>query len=246
MAEYKPLYEWSLNEAVRNDERTLWRDSFKENCRCAMDIERAISEGYNLETYRLDVNADDIIEKYGFNRVNWVLANTIQEKMDDGRFSAENKAWAKRFHIPKDEVCWQFAVESHPGLTDIFVNQVRKAWQDLGLFDRSHCISEKDGEIDYTGKVLVLDPSTLKDEYKTPNDQLFLAKTGFGCSPNSRGRKVFGEFLKDGEKAHFMRSDFLGAIQEEYLPEWAQQKLTEMSGQESTEDETEEITMGGM
>lgn len=46
MAEYKPLYEWSLNEAVRNDERTLWRDSFKENCRCAMDIERAISEGY--------------------------------------------------------------------------------------------------------------------------------------------------------------------------------------------------------
>lgn len=246
MADHKPLYVWSLNEAIRNNERELWRENFKENCRCAMDIERAISDGYNLETYCLDDRADEIIEKYGFNRVNWVLANTIREKMDDGRFSDENKTWAKGFRIPKDDVNWQFAVESHPGLTDIFVNQVRKAWQELGLFDCSHCISERDGEIDYTGKVLVVDPSILKDEYKTPDDQLFFAQSGFGCSPNSRGRKVFGEFLKDGEKTHYMRSDFLGAIKDEHLPDWAREKLDAIMEHESQEDETEGMTMGGM
>ena len=246
MAEHKPLYVWSLSEAIRNNERDLWRESFKENCRCSMDIERAISEGYNSETYCLEDHADEIIARYGFNRVNWVLANTIREKMDDGRFSAENKEWAKGFRIPKDDVRWQFAVDSHPGLTDIFVNQVRRAWQELGLFDRSHCISEQSGEIDYTGKVLVVDPSILKDAYKTSGDQLFLAKSGFGCSPNSRGRKVFGEFLKDGEKTHYMRSDFLGAIKEEHLPDWAREKLDEIAGQESQENEAEGIAMGGM
>lgn len=246
MTEHKTLYEWSLSEAIRNNERKLWRDSFHENCACARAIEKAISTGYNLETFRLDVNAEDIIEKYGFNRVNWVLANTIREKLDDGRFSFENKAWAKGFRIPKDDVRWQFAVDSHPGLTNIFVNQVRKAWQNLGLFDRSHCISEKENEIDYTGKVLVLNPSILKDEYKTPDDQLFLAKSGFGCSPNSRGRKVFGEFLKDGEQTHYYRSDFLGVIDDNHLPVWAREKLNEMSEQEPQDDEAEGMTMGGM
>lgn len=246
MADHKPLYEWSLNEAIRNDERDLWRDSFKENCECARAIEDAISAGYNLETYCLEDRTDEIIKKYGFDRVNWVLANTVREKMADGRFSYKNKTWAKSIHIPQDDDRRRFAVKSHPGLTDLFVNQVRRAWQKLGLFDRSHCISEQSGEINYTGKVLVLDPSILKDEYKTPEDQLFFAKSGFGCSPNSRGRKVFGEFLKDGEKTHYYRSDFLGAIKEEHLPDWAREKLDTIMGHEQQENETEGMTMGGM
>lgn len=223
MAEYKPLYVYSLSEAVRNNERDLWRESYKENCDCARAIERAINENYRDNC--LNDCVQPIIEKYGFNRVNWVLANTALQKKEDGRFSEDNKRWARGFHIPHDDTNWHFSVESHPGLTNLFIGQARNAWQALGLLDRTHCISEKDGEIDYTNKVLVLDPSVLKDEYKTPDDQLFLAKGGFGCRPNSRGRKVFGQFLKDGEDTHFYREDFIGVIDEKHLPKWAAEKL---------------------
>lgn len=231
MSEHKPLYIWSLDYAVRSNERDLWRESYRENCDCARAIERAINENYRENC--LNDCIQPIIERYGFDRVNWVLANTIQEKQDDGRFSQENKTWAKKFYLPQDDVRWHFCVEAHPGLTNIFTNQARRAWQALGLFDASHCESEKDEQLDYEGKVLVLKGDVLKDRYKTPEDQLFLADGGFGCRPNSRGRKVFGKFLKDGEDTHFYREDFAGILKEEYLPDWAREKLNELQPEES-------------
>lgn len=233
MSEHKPLYIWSLDYAVRSNERDLWRESYRENCDCARAIERAINENYRDNC--LNDCIQPIIERYGFDRVNWVLANTIQEKREDGRFSQENKAWAKSFYLPQDDVRWHFCVEAHPGLTNIFTNQARRAWQALGLFDASHCESEKDGQLDYKGKVLVLKGNVLKDRYKTPEDQLFLADGGFGCRPNSRGRKVFGKFLKDGEDTHFYREDFAGILKDEYLPDWAGEKLNELQPPEESE-----------
>ncbi|MBO5016000.1 MAG: DUF3849 domain-containing protein, partial [Bacteroidaceae bacterium] len=174
--------------------------------------------------------AKDIIERYGYNRVNWVLANTIQRKDADGRLSQQNKEWANSFYIPDDEMRWHFEVDSHPGLTDLFVNRVRKEWQSLGLFDRSHCTDEND----YEGKLLVINPSTLKDQYKTPDFQLFFATSGFGCDPTKLGTAVYGFFLKDDEHTHFRRSDFIGVIKDECIPEWAQEKLQLM--QEASED----------
>lgn len=241
MAEHKPLYRWSLEDAVRNNEQELWRESYKENCDCARAIERAITDAYNYGQSCLDACAKPIIAQYGFDRVNWVLANTVQEKADDGRFSPENKAWAKQIYIPHEDVRWHFCVDSHPGLTDIFINEARKLWQELGLFDSRHC-EENNSEQEYTGKILVLKGDVLKDQYKTPEDQLFYAADGFGCSPHARGRKVFGEFLKDGEKTQFNRQDFIGVLKEEYLPEWAQEKLAELQ----PSDESDSMTMGGM
>lgn len=231
MSEHKPLYMWSLDYAVRSNERDLWRESYRENCDCARAIEQAINKNYRDNC--LNDCIQPIIERYGFDRVNWVLANTIQEKQDDGRFSQENKAWAKGFYIPQDDVRWHFCVEAHPGLTNIFTNQARRAWQALGLFDTSHCESEDEEQLDYEGKVLVLKGDVLKDQYKTPEDQLFLAESEFGCRPNSRGRKVFGKFLKDGEDTHFYREDFAGILKDEYLPDWAREKLNELQPEES-------------
>lgn len=243
MPEIKPLlYPYSLSEATRLDERDLWHASYKENCDCARAIEQAIAENYKDNC--LQDGTAPIISRYGFDRVDFVLAATIRENMSDGRFSSANKEWTKGFYIPKEDHRRDFCVGSHPGLTDIFLNQVRKAWDKLNLFDTSHCESEQTGEIDYTGKVLVLKHSVLKDEYKTPENQLFLAKGGFGCSPNSRGRKVFGEFLNDGEDTHFCREDFLGAIKEECLPDWAKERLSEIRS--AGETEADAMTMGGM
>lgn len=223
MADHKPLYRWSLQDAVTHNEVQDWRDSYRENCDCARAIERAIADQYHDNI--LENGTKDIIDRYGFDRVNWVLANTLQEKAHDGRFSQDNKRWAKGFFIPSDDVRWHFCVESHPGLTDLFINQTREAWQKLGLFDASHCSEDND----YAGKLLILKPSVLKDEFKASDYQLFYAESGFGCSPTASGRKVFGKFLKDGENTSFNRSDFLGVIKDECIPEWAAEKLAELN-----------------
>lgn len=230
---HKLLYRWSLKEADHLDERGLWRKSHKENCDCATDIERAIANAYDYKTSQLNDCTAPIIERYGFDRVNWVLANTVREKVEDGRISRDNKEWAKRFHIPQDDNRWQYCVNAHPGLTDIFINRVREAWQALGLFDHTHCV-ENDDELDYTDKVVVLRPEILKDEYKTPDYQLFYVTGGFGARPHSRGRKVYGRFLMDDEETFYNRDEMIGVLKGEFLPEWAAEKLQapeeEMSG----------------
>ena len=98
MQEHKPLYLYSREEALRHGERDQWRDSYRENCDCARAIERAIAENYHDN--RLEDCAGGILDRYGFTRVNWVLANTMQQKSYDGRFSEGNKRWARQFYSP--------------------------------------------------------------------------------------------------------------------------------------------------
>ena len=124
---------------------------------------------------------------------------------------------------------------------DGFISQAREEWDKLGLFDSESCI-ESDEPIDYAGKLLILSPNVLKDQYKTPEDQLFYATGGFGCDPTKMGRKVFGFFLKGGEETHFARGDFLGVIKDECIPDWAYDKLNEYEEYSGTEDEG----MGGI
>lgn len=238
MDEHKLLYRWPLEYAILHGEQTLWRESRQENCSCARAIEQSIWHHYHDN--RLESCAKSVIGQYGFDRVNWVLANTIQQNSHDGRFSAANRQWAQEYYFPKDDDNWRFAVTSHPGLTDLFTNQVRDAWKELGLFDASHCLPD-DHQQDYTDKVVVMDPRILKDQYKTPEDQLFLAEGGFGATPYTRGRMVLGTFLKDGVTTYFAREDIIGVLKEEYLPEWAREKLEQIRAQE-----TPGITMGGM
>ena len=62
----------------------------------------------------------------------YVLANTVQQKDWDGRISSDNKAWAKSIPIFENPDAWGtdrncfFVVNSHPGLTDLFVTRARK------------------------------------------------------------------------------------------------------------------------
>ena len=90
MGKYKPLYTWSKDAAKRSGQSDLWAESYNENCRCARAIERVIKMNYRDN--RLDSeSAKKVIDEYGHDRVNWVLANTVQMSHDDGRYSIENK-----------------------------------------------------------------------------------------------------------------------------------------------------------
>jgi hypothetical protein len=64
--------------------------------------------------------------------VNFVLANTLQMKSYDERFSVSNRAWGAKFFIPPDpNHNADFAVNSHPAVLDGFIQQARQAYQEL-------------------------------------------------------------------------------------------------------------------
>ena len=134
----------------------------------------------------------------------------------------------------------EFVLNSHPEIVNGLIDQYRRFYDSLNLFDKSRCV-EGSRDMDYQGKVLILNPSILRDECKTPYDQLFYANVGgFGCKPDNHG-KVMGTFLSDGEKTNFHREDFLGIIDEKYLPEWAKEKLAELES--PTEDQDDGMSM---
>ena len=73
-------------------------------------------------------------DEFGCERMLRVLANTVRQKDWDGRISRDNKAWAQTIPIYANPDGWgqdrnvYFVVESHPGLTDLFVTQARKEY----------------------------------------------------------------------------------------------------------------------
>ena len=214
----------SQENEKKYDEVDLWRESYKENVRCARAIEEAIRDNFDGKTLRQNC-AESIIEEFGFARVNFVLANTLREKNWDLRFSEDNFHWAKSIYVPREDTSWMFAVESFPAVVNGFCDQVRKAWRELGLYDRSHCVDMQEEQLDYRDKIVILRGEYFKDEFKAPENQLFLAESGFGCSPNARGQKVYGVFLHDLENACIQRSDIMGVAKDTCLPEWVHAQL---------------------
>ena len=164
-----------------------------------------------------------------------VLANTVQELSFDGRFHPDNKAWANRHYVPEDSehnAC--FVVRSHPAVLDGFITEYRKLVMGLGLFDQKHC--EPDSrEQDYTGKVLALSTDTLREACWSPQNQLWLAESGFGCSPTARGRSILCVCLGDGERTRWNRNEFVGILKDEFLPDWARENLKQYQTPENTQ-----------
>ena len=219
------LYLGSISEARRNNELEDWRMSHKQNILCKEAIEDAIRKGFDGMHLDQD-SAKSVIEEYGFKRVGWVLASTLQQKKDDGRFSPQNKEWAKTTFIPRSDRNHDFTVQSHPAVLDGFVSQFRKAQAELQMFDSSHCDTITGQELE--GKVLVMSPFTLKESYWAQENQLWLATGGFGCSPTAAGRAVYATCLGDGEHTRWDRNDFIGILREEHLPDWARESLEQI------------------
>lgn len=73
------IYPYSLEYAIKYNEREQWRESYQANCDCARAIESAINENY--DGFRLADGCEKaVLGEYGLDRVNWVLANTIHKK----------------------------------------------------------------------------------------------------------------------------------------------------------------------
>ena len=227
------LYPYSAEEASRRNELQLWRESFRANIACKEAIEAAIRRDFDGWRLKNDC-AKSVIAEYGFKRVEFVLSNTLQVLKEDGRFSRGNKEWSKRTFVPPGrDHNYQFSVSSHPAVLDGFVDEYREAVRELKMFDYTHCVPDS-SEQDYTGKVLVLSPQTLREECWKPEDQLWLALDGFGCGPKAIGRSIRSVCLSDGEETRWNRHDFIGILKDEHLPDWAMENLPRYRNQEET------------
>ena len=74
-------------------------------------------------------------------------------------------------------------------------------------------------------KIVVIRADVFKPEYQIATKQLQLCTGGFGAEPNSRGSACFCTNIYSGKEARYERSDILGVIEKDDLPDWARERL---------------------
>lgn len=109
-------------EAMRREQEKLEHGVRVE---CKEAIEKAVAEKFDGYTLLGDA-AEGVIRQYGKERVETVLANTITHLSHDGRFSPDNKEWAKSLVPSADWQTRDYLVTSHPAVLDGFTNQARR------------------------------------------------------------------------------------------------------------------------
>ena len=131
MKEITPVYPHSAAYAREHGALDVYRASHQANVACKQAIEAAIREHYRDNSLGRE-GALQVMEQFGLERVQYVLANTVRQKDWDGRISPDHKAWAKSISVHEDRNHWgndrnlDFVVASHPGLTELFTTQVRQ------------------------------------------------------------------------------------------------------------------------
>ncbi len=122
-----PVYPHTREYAQQNGEWEAHHRSRKANEACAQAIDKAINDShYDTFHYDLKTAARTVIEQFGIERVNWLLAGCIHNSHNDGRYSRSNQAWAEGFQIPGDRH-GGFFINAHPCVIDGFVDKVREA-----------------------------------------------------------------------------------------------------------------------
>lgn len=126
-----PVYRFPGAYARENGELELYRASNKANAACKEAIEKAISEHYYDSVLHKEA-VEQVAEQFGHERILYVLAITIRQKDWDGRFSADNKQWAKTIPVMENPDAWgmdrncYLAVNSYSGLVDLFTKLARE------------------------------------------------------------------------------------------------------------------------
>lgn len=128
-----PIYPHSVTYAQEHEELGAYFDSQKTNTACRDAIVQAISAHYHDNRLDSKEAVQQVVSQFGADRTLYVLAATVQAKDSDGRFSLQNKQWAKAFPVVEDIDSWgrnrttDFVVDAaHPGLVDLFLNQAKR------------------------------------------------------------------------------------------------------------------------
>ena len=123
-----PLYPHTAAYALEHGELEQYRASLQANIACKNAIEAAIRQHFD----GMHLNEAAVTE---------VVANTLQQKSWDERFSPSNKAWAAQFEIaaavrPDYDSRGAFVVDSHPAVLDGFTGLLRRECEKPSLYER--------------------------------------------------------------------------------------------------------------
>lgn len=80
---------------------------------------------------------------------------------------------------------------------------------------------------EYEGELVVIRPDILQRDKQTADYQLCYATGGFGCRAGAGGRAVFCRTVYDNREMRYDRTDVLGIIKPERVPDWAKERITE-------------------
>ncbi len=122
-----PVYPHTAEYAAEHNEVQQYRESMKSNISCKEAIEKAVYDNYDC--WKLDVKTvmAQVAAQFTPERVKFVLAATVQQKVFDERISGDNKTWAKEIPVPDEPNRCRYVVDRcHPGLTDLFVKKFRE------------------------------------------------------------------------------------------------------------------------
>lgn len=140
------LYPESRSYAATTGELDAYHQSQQLNTECADTIDKAIS-GCALEENRYDLRkaCRQVVAAYGYERPLWVLAQTVQQLIGDGRLSEDTHAWARDFTIPQEGRCF---VTTHPILLESFISQLRTQHlavvaDAVGVYEQDRRFSER-------------------------------------------------------------------------------------------------------
>ena len=120
-----PVYKFPADYARENGELEQYRASYQANIACAKAIDKAIASHHDVYSFDSRAAVRDVVGKFGYDRTLFVLAATIQNKEWDGRFSPNNKNWARTVPVFDTKRSLEYSVQSHPVHTDAFVATAR-------------------------------------------------------------------------------------------------------------------------
>lgn len=118
-----PVYYETANYAYEAGELDEYRASRDENLACAETIEATINEHYSENRLSSETALSAVLERFPSERVQCVLANTIQQKSNDGRISPQVKEWASAISVPPDDRTGFIVDKVNPGLLNLFASE---------------------------------------------------------------------------------------------------------------------------
>lgn len=128
-----PIYKESYQYAYQHGEEAQHIASRHANIACGSAIEQAIADHYSDNCLDATAAVHEVAKQFGYERMLYVLANTVQNIAHDGRVSRANKNWAQTvpvaFEDGKRDVSY-LITRTHPGVLNMFVSE---AWHEYLL-----------------------------------------------------------------------------------------------------------------
>ena len=216
-----PLYKKDFFTALQNDEGALWQISQTGNEFCKTAIRNHFRHDYQNQSERSEV-LSDLITTHGIDRMRWVLAFSIAAHAE--QFSERAQQWAASVvpeGYPMDEA-QEWILHDHFAETAALAEVIARQYTRMHLIEENQCAA-KIGEQDLTGKLLVIDHSIFTDDCRNGYAQLF-----YVTSAPEGSDSVKGYHLSNGQRQSFPRRLFFGAADEQSLPAWAAQRLSQI------------------